>query len=128
MNNKYSIKLFLVILGVDKKNSRRYVLSTNSTDVILPTMDLETKDLENLNHSLIQYVRNFVFTNELELTPQLINLHSTTIDIIPDQLNTVYGFVIDKIDQINNSHWIELSYTLPNKYSLIIFETIQNLR
>lgn len=128
MLSKFNIKLYLIVLAVDKQTGKRYVLSLNNSEIILPTISLTKEILENLQNNIVRHIQGFVFANELELMPQLINLHSSNIESVEDELNTVYGFVIDKTDQINNSHWIEFSYTNPTKYSLVIFETIQNLK
>lgn len=128
MLSKFNIKLYLIVLAIDKQTGKRYVLSLNNDEIILPTISLTKEILENLQNNIVRHIQEFVFANELELMPQLINLHSSNIESVDDELNTIYGFVIDKTDQINNSHWIEFSYTVPTKYSLVIFETIQNLK
>jgi hypothetical protein len=128
MLSKFNIKLYLIVLGVDKQNGKRYVLSLDNNKIIPPTISLTKDILDNLQTNIVKYIQEFVFTNELELIPQLISLHSSNMETIDGELNTIYGFVIDKTDQINNSNWIEFSYTNPTEYSLVIFETIQNLK
>jgi len=126
--NKYLVRLHLVILAVDKKVGKRYILSLNESEIVFPNVLLDNSNVLDLHSSLINYAQNFVFANQIELIPQLINLHCTNMDILPNELNTIYGFVIDKTEQINNSYWIEFSYTDPQKNSLAIFETIQALK
>lgn len=126
--SKYLVRLYFIVLSVDKKTGKRYVLSTNESDITFPNMLLNNDMINDLSKNIIQYVQTYVFTNELELIPQLINLHCVTMEKINGELNTIYGFIIDKTEQINNSYWIEFSYGEPAKNSLAIFETIQNLR
>jgi hypothetical protein len=94
----------------------------------LPFMFLESNNLEKLDTDIVENVQKFVFANELELMPQLISLHSRFIEESPNQINTVYGFIIDQTDNINNSYWIEYDYLTQNKYSNLIFETTQKLK
>lgn len=132
MNNSnpesFFIKLYLVILSTNISHNKKYILSTNKDNIELPYVYLESQHLDNLEKNIITKAQEFVFTNELELLPQLINLHSSFIDLVKGELNVVYGFVINKIDNINNSYWIEFDYFTPNKYSNLIFETIQKLK
>lgn len=127
--SQYSVNLNLVILAIDKVRGRQYILSKHPHNIVLPSLELDNsiRDQE-IEQYLVKHVQNLVFTNELELIPQLITLHSKHIEIQDGIINTVYGFVLDYTDQINESFWIEFNYTNPNKYSLLIFETIQRLR
>lgn len=124
----FTVKIHFVILATNIKKSKQYVLSLDKKEIELPFMILESNNLEELDSDIIENVQKFVFTNELELMPQLINLHSKSIQEIPNQINTVYGFIIDQTNNINNSYWIEYDYLTPNKYSNLIFETTQKLK
>lgn len=125
---KFVIKLYLIILTTNVSHNKNYILSTNENDVDPPCVYLTSDLLDSLEKNIVEQAQKFIFTNELELLPQLINLHSPFIDIVSGELNTVYGFVVNKTDNLNNSYWIEFDYFTPNKYSNVIAETIQKLK
>ena len=126
---KYIVNLNLIVLAIDKIRGRQYILSQHPHNIVLPSLEMTNSIRDSgIEEQLIKYLQKFIFTNELELTPQLINLHSKHIEIKDNTLNTVYGFVIDYTENINELFWIEFNYTNPNTYSLLIFETIQKLR
>lgn len=126
--NTFIVKIHFVILATNTKRNKQYILSLNEKEIDLPFMILESNNLEKLDSDIIEAAQRLVFTNELELMPQLINLHSRFIEEVPGQINTVYGFIIDQTDNINNSYWIEYDYLTQNKYSNLIFETTQKLK
>lgn len=125
---EFKVKIYLVVLSTDKKNNKQYILSKDEKDVSLPFIYLDKNILEKLDDNVVKSVQELVFSNELELMPQLISLHNKFIEETPGEINCVYGFVIDKIDNINSSYWIAFDYFNPNKYSNLIFETIQKLK
>jgi hypothetical protein len=128
---KFGIKVNLVIIGTDIPINKQYVLSSDSSDIVIPSLSLEKKYLKNIDDSIIEYAQTLVFTNELELTPQLISLHNDTIENASNnELNVIYGFVVKKTENIDNSKcfWIEFDYVNPNKYSNLLFEVTQKLK
>lgn len=125
---KFVVKIYFVILTTNISHNKNYVLSTDADSVELPYIYLNSDHLDSLEQKVIEQAQTFIFTNELELLPQLINLHSRFIEVVPGELNTVYGFVVNKTDNLNNSYWVEFDYFTPNKYSNIISETIQKLK
>lgn len=124
----FKIKIYLVIISTDKKYNKQYVLSSDADNITIPSFYLDSSMLEKLDTCVTEKAQELVFTNSLELMPQLISLHNRFIEEISGEINCVYGFVIDKIDNINNSFWIGFDYFNPNKYSNLIFETIQKLK
>lgn len=128
MLEKYKIKLHLIILSTNISHNKKYILSTTSDDINIPHIYLNDNILTDLETNIIKQAQEYVFTSELELLPQLITLNSKYIESAPGELNAVYGFVINKTDNINNSYWIEFDYLASNKYSNIIFETVQKLK
>lgn len=125
---KFAIKTHLIILTTNLSQHKKYILSTDPNEIIVPYIYLESKGLENLEKHIIEKAQSLVFVSELELLPQLISLHSEHIPPSQGEINTVYGFVISKVDNLNDSYWIEFDYFTPNKYSNIIFETVQKLK
>lgn len=127
-SKKFIVKIYLVILATDISNNKQYILSKKSDEIELPNIILSEALLDNLEKNIVTEAQTLVFANELELLPQLISLHNKYIDKHNNEINCVYGFVLKKTDNINNSYWIEFSYNEPNKYSDLIFETIQKLK
>jgi hypothetical protein len=129
MSQQYIVNLNLVVLSIDKVRGKQYILSKHPNNIVLPILELnnDIRD-KDLGDYLIKHLQTMVFTNELELIPQLINLHSSNLPVTDNCLNTVYGFVINYIEHINNAYWIEFNYTNPTSHSLLIFETIQKLK
>lgn len=128
MINKFTIKIHFVVLATDIKQDKQYILSINEEDICLPHAFLNNEYLKSLDNTVIKKVQEFVFTNELELMPQLISLHSLDIEQQDQQINCVYGFVINKTDNLHNSFWVEYDYFKPNKYSNLIAETTHKLK
>jgi hypothetical protein len=127
-NKKFAIKLNLVIIGTDIPINKQYILSAKFDDIELPFLYLDSQSIADIEQRVVEYAQSLVFTNELELTPQLISLNNKFIDSAKNELNVVYGFVIKKIDNIDKSYWIEFDYMNSNKYSNLLFEVIQKLK
>lgn len=126
--SKYSIKIHLVILGTDIPVNKQYLLSLKEQEMDLPFLYLDNEFVSDIEKKLVDYARSMVFTNELELTPQLISINNQFIDEVKNQLNVVYGFVTKKIDNIDKAYWIEFDYMNANKYSNLLFEVVQKLK
>lgn len=130
-NKKFKVKIYPVVLSVDIQHNTQYVLSTNKDEICFPFIELNNLILNDggIEKNIIKHLQNFIFTNELELLPQLICINSEYINNSDDnEINIVYGFVIDYNKNINNSHWIPFDYLNSNKYSNLLFEIIQKLR
>lgn len=127
--HKFIVKANCVVLGVDIKNSKKYVLSTKIDDIIFPYVILDQESIKSINGTLVEYLHNNItYVSDIELLPQLINLHSNYIDNESmTDLNSIYGFVIDYNPNIKDWYWVEFNELEPVKYSNIIFEVIQKL-
>ena len=121
-------KIYCVILGTDIASNSKYILSLEEKEITLPSFYLENKQLSNLDADIIRYAQTLVYTNELELYPQLISLHNRFIEESEGVINIVYGFVVKHTNNINNAYWIPFDYLNPNKYSNLIFEVVQKLK
>lgn len=126
--SNYKIKINCVVLSTDIPLNKQYVLSLNNEDLVLPHLMLDQTILDNLVGSLIKYLKEFVFVNDLELLPQLINIHSPFIQSEDNTLNFVYGFVINHTLNINNAYWIPFNLMEEKPYSNLILEVIQKLQ
>jgi hypothetical protein len=126
--NTFTIKCYLVILSVDPVKLNNYILLDQNSNI--PNFVLDHSLAKNVQKSTLETAANLLLINELELIPQLISFNTNNIINANDQeLNIVYGFIIDYTTKINSSViWQQFSYLEPNKYSNIIFEVSQKLR
>lgn len=126
---QFIVKANCVVLGVDMKNMKKYVLSTDKENIIFPQVTLDKESIKTVNATIVDYLhKNVNYVSDIELLPQLINLHSNYIDN-PEttDLNAVYGFVVDYNPDIKEWYWIEFDELQPVKYSNVIFEVMQKL-
>jgi hypothetical protein len=126
----FKVNINAVVFATDIPNNKKYILSTKDTDLEFPHLILDIDKLSSLNSVLVNYLKQYVFVSDLELLPQIINLHSSDIkneDQTPT-LNVIYGFIVNYTNSINNCYWIEFDYLKPIQYSNLIFEVIQKLK
>lgn len=128
MSNTFNVKINCVLFSTNINLNKRYLLSLDSDKIILPSFDLLPEHLENTEYKIIEFLKQFVFVNDLELLPQLININSKLLSNNTNDLNVIYGFVINHTNSINNSHWIEFDLLAEQKYSTLLFEVMQKLK
>lgn len=128
MPNMFNVKINCVVFSTNINLNKRYLLSLDSNQIILPSFGLLSEHLENTEYKIVEFLKQFVFVNELELLPQLININSKSLSDNESDLNIVYGFIINHTNSINNSHWLEFELLKEQKYSSILFEVMQKLR
>lgn len=87
MNNKFDIKLQLVILSINLEDNTQYVLSTNSDEIELPS-DMVVKNEPVLD---IVYRMCKFFIN---LTPTWVDPHLNDVYIEDDRCIITYGGVV----------------------------------
>jgi|694.fasta_scaffold54157_4 hypothetical protein len=123
----FDVNINCVIFGANQSLNKRGVLSLNKDDIILPKLSLTKDLLTNLNNSIISFLKEYVFVNELELIPQLINIHHPLLG--DSSLEVIYGFIIDYNSSINNekAYWIDFDPLKELKLSPVLFETMQKL-
>jgi hypothetical protein len=128
--NDFKVKLNFVVLTTEIEKNSQYILSTNSSEIVLPIVNLEEQWLGNLELNIIDYLKNnHVFVSDMDLLPQIISIDSKNIEKEDNTLNIVYGFIIPYSKNLSDkSHWISFDYINPTKYSGLIFEVIQKLR
>jgi len=126
--NKFDIDCYCVVLSTDIPKNKKYILSLNQDDIILPKISVNSDNKNNINQALINYLKELkISDNNLSLIPQIICLNSDNIESSDTTINTVYGFLVDYHETIISSYWISFEYTKPNKYSNLIFNVIQKL-
>jgi len=128
----FNININCVIFGVNINLNKKCILSLNKEDIQFPKLNLQSAHINDINGSIIQFLKNFIFINELELIPQIITINNALLKStsnIENEINIVYGFIIDYKSSIdtNNVHWVDFDIFKEHKYSPVIFETMQKL-
>jgi hypothetical protein len=126
MSNKYTISIQCVVLSTDISNNKQFVLSLSKDQIEFPSFECNSNFLNDTEEYLIQYLKKYIFVNDVELLPQIINLDTKYIS---NNINIIYGFITTKTSSIGNgANWFEFSYQQPNPYSNILFEVTQKLK
>lgn len=127
----YDINIHCIIFGVNAGLNKKCILSFNSQDIEFPKLALMPEHTENINSNIIQFLKRYIFINELELIPQIISFNNQVLNEHhnKNEINTVYGFIVDYKSSIDNSkvHWIDFDILKEHKYSTVVFETMQKL-
>lgn len=126
MNQMYNINIKPIVLTVRPEINKRYLLSSDKNDWICPTLPLDKSLLgsNNFENNLIQKMKDLVFTNDLELIPQIIKINNGSQS---EELDIIYGFIIPYTESLNNCFWIEFDFTIEKPYSQLIIEVAQKL-
>ncbi|NDC71876.1 MAG: hypothetical protein EBZ62_00275 [Sphingobacteriia bacterium] len=108
-------------------------MSTQNEEIVFPSFGLTIENVTDLDNHIIKFLKEYIFVSDLELSPQLITLNSihmikNNIEEEKNQLNTVYGFIVNHTNSINNCYWTYFDYTQPMTYSNLLFEVIQKLK
>lgn len=72
----FTVEIHCLVIGTDLKNGKQYILSLNPNDIQFPVFDLDNHSKLDIEKSVISHLNQYIICNELELMPQLINLHS----------------------------------------------------
>lgn len=128
--SKFKVNLNCVVFSTNIALNQRLVLSLDKDKIVLPSCLLNAEMIsKGIDESLIEFLKQYVFVSDLELMPQLINLHSATLcENNSDALDVVYGFIIQHTMSLNNAFWLEFDFLTPQPYSNLLFEVIQKLR
>jgi len=128
--DKFSVCCHCVMIGTDIKNIKQYILSTKPDQIDIPKFYINHENLKDLDTNIVTYMQTLVAISDIELTPQLIALHSSHIETKENELNTVYGFVSNYTDSIDHDkvHWIEFKYNEYTPYSYLIAEVTRKLK
>lgn len=125
MNSLFNINIKPIILTTRIDLNKRYILSSSEDNWTPILIKLEENMLENLSEKIINTLKSYIFTNELELLPQLISIKQNKE--IGNTIDIIYGFLVNYTESINNCFWIEFDLSEEKDYSLLILEVIQNL-
>jgi hypothetical protein len=123
----FNVVINCVVLGTNISSRKQYILSA-SPDTFQPLQfQLEPSQLESLEQNIIAFLKQHIWVDDLELLPQIINIHSKYLDT-PGSLNIIYASVVNHTPSINNAHWIEFNLLAEQPYSTFILEVIQKLQ
>lgn len=129
--DKFSINLHCAIISTDIPVNKKYVLSTDKNLINLPIIKFNKNIKNNIDEYLIKELRsNYIFVNELELMPQLISLHYAILEKNENEIDVLYGFLVNHTNNINdnNCYWVEFDYLETNTHTLLLCDVIQRLR
>jgi hypothetical protein len=129
-DNKFIINLSCVVLTTNLSLNKKYVLSLNADNITLPNFSITQEYLKsNLDHQIVKFLKEYIFVSDIELLPQLISLHSPNLPQNEDGIiNTVYGFLVNQTNSLNNCFWVEFDYLQPTPHTELLIEVIQKLK
>ena len=124
----FNVNLNCVVFSTNISLNKRLIFSLDPQQIVLPSLPLSTEVLDNVQGSLIKFLKQYIFINDLELLPQLIYIHSPVLSKDDSSLNIIYGFLVPYTLSINNGFWVEFQLLQEQTYSQLIFEVMQKLR
>jgi hypothetical protein len=125
----FNINIHCVVFGVNAVLNKRCVLSIDNKEIVFPKFILDNNSLLNINESIIKFLKQYIFVNDLELLPQIINLNHSCLNKETNTLNIVYGFIVNYTSSIDTSkvYWIDFDILKEQPMSLVLIETMQKL-
>jgi hypothetical protein len=125
VNSQYKIIIHPIVLTTQIELNKQYVLSGSDKEWKPITFNLDESILEDINYKIIEKMKTYIFVNELELLPQLINIKKSITE--DNAVDIIYGFVVGFTNNINNCFWLEFNVLEEKEYSNLILEVIQKL-
>ena len=122
MSNNFNVKINCIVFSTNIHLNKRFVLSIDKDSMVFPSFDVDSSSLENIEQNIVNFLKSFVFISDIELWPQLINIHSNLLSKQENELNIIYGSIINHTDSINNAYWTDFDI-LQEAISQIIEET-----
>jgi hypothetical protein len=123
MDSQFKVNIKTVVISTQIELNKKYLLSQNEKVWQPITFDLNIDMLSNLEKNIIDQLKQYVFVNELELLPQLINVALNE----NNELDIIYGFLINYTQSLSNCFWVEFNLAAELSYSNLILEVIQKL-
>lgn len=124
MNQIYKVNIKCIVLTVKPEIDKRYILSIDQNDWIPPEIPLNNEILLDADTEVVKKMKEFIFTSDLELMPQLISIKQGMKDT---DIDIIYGFIISYTTSLNNCVWLEFDLTQEKPYSQLILEVAQKL-
>jgi hypothetical protein len=123
----FKLKAQCVAITTKIEEQKVYILSISENDIIFPTLDIDKKNIGDLDKTVIENMKHFLMTNDLELAPQIIKIVPNEDN--PNMIDIIYGFLIKEDIKYFNSYWINFNYQQPDsKHANLIFEVMQKLK
>jgi hypothetical protein len=123
MDSQFKVNIKTVVISTQIELNKKYLLSQNEKVWQPITFDLNIDMLSNLEKNIIDRLKQYIFVNELELLPQLINIALNE----NNELDIIYGFLVNYTQSLNNCFWVEFNLAAELSYSNLILEVIQKL-
>lgn len=124
-----NVNAHCVIFGVNPSLNKRCVLSTEKNDLKFPYLVLNENYIDDIAENIIQFLKQYIFVNDLVLIPQLVTINSKPLNSEPKTLDTVFAFIVDYNSSIDTSKvcWLDFNPLIEHKFSPTIFEAMQKL-
>jgi hypothetical protein len=126
-NDLFHIKLNCIVFGVDIALNKKCILSLEEENIVFPNFKINSDNINDIEKTIITNLKEYVFVSDLELIPQLINIHSKNLSKDTNTVEVVYGFIINHTLNINNCYWIDFNPIKENPLSPVLFEVMQKL-
>lgn len=130
MNDKFNVRTNLVILSTDIPKNKKYVLSLDQNNLVLPSFYLDKDNYTNIKESIQKYFQDKLVVSPLELMPSLLFVNPSSLPpqhLEQNTIDLIYGSVIVFNTNIQNIYWQEFDFLLPHPYSNLLFEVVHNL-
>lgn len=123
MDSVFRVKIKTVVISTQIQLNKKYLISTKEKVWDPISFDINTDMFSNLEQNIINKMKEYIFVNELELLPQLINIKLNE----NNELDIIYGFLINYTESLKDCFWIEFNLSDELSYSHLILEVIQKL-
>lgn len=130
MATKFNIDISCVVITTDMTNGKIFILSLDPETLKFPILTIDKNNSSDIHQALVDTIKRYLMTNDMELTPQIINMnHSALAGKKKTVLNAVAGFLIKENVKNFDSHWIDFDFkTSTSALNPVIFEVIQRLQ
>lgn len=123
------IKANVVVLSVNYKNGKNYILSESDNDISIPCVFVDNNNKVTLENDIKKLIMEYLpKINELELIQQIITHHSPLLDTSEDEINMVFAYLITFTPSLENAFWIELDWRKPHRLHEVLFQVAQRLK
>lgn len=128
MGELLSTNIHCVILSTDIPQNKKYILSLNPNEIVLPSIECTKNNIQDILKTIIEYIKNIIIVSDMEMIPQLISINEVLLpNKNAESLDIIYGFIVSFSPSLNNSFWIEFDHINTNKFTPLIIKVIQNL-
>jgi hypothetical protein len=120
----YDLKIIISGLSIDFSKNEKYMLSTESSKIILPTFN--PKELSNLDRQISYEIESF-FENKNEIityvtNSRFISINDDHISALFDTTNTIcllYGITLPHSKPVKDLYWVKFDFLDPSIQHII---------